>query len=57
MDADRAQDVKDPNDIFVNTPEGGYGPSSYTEMNMGYWVFTKLVGGVRWLARLITRER
>ncbi len=41
----------------MNTPEGGYGPSSYTEMNMGYWVFTKLVGGVRWLARLITRER
>lgn len=42
MDADRAQNAKDPNEAFVNTPEGAYGPSGYTEMNLMHWINDKV---------------
>jgi hypothetical protein len=42
MDAERAQNAKDPNDLFINTPEGAYGPSGYSEMNLMRWINAKV---------------
>jgi hypothetical protein len=42
MDAERSQDFNDPNELFVNTPEGASGPSGYTEMSVLHWVNDKI---------------
>jgi hypothetical protein len=38
MDAERANRFKDPNDAFINTPEGAYGPSGTAEMSLMRWI-------------------
>lgn len=54
MDAERAQNAQDPNDLFINTPEGAFGPSGYSEMNLMRWINDKVASLFR---RLRARHR
>jgi len=57
MDADRAQNSRDPYEIFINTPEGQYGPSGYGEINFARWVNRKVGALFRRLRGRSTADR
>ena len=56
MDADRAQNSRDPNDLH-NTPEAQYGPSGYGEINFGQWLDGKVAALFRRLRRRSSADR